>query len=66
MSLFDILIYNYKGIKYSLNDTPNFKDKKLSGRLFSFAIGNEEYLKVFSKKSNSSRSVGWMNWITKM
>jgi len=40
----------YKGIKYSLNDTPNFKDKRLSGRLFSYAIGKEEYLKPLKAK----------------
>ena len=41
----------YKGIKYSLNDAPNFKDKRLSGRLFSYAIGKEEYLKPKDFKS---------------
>ena len=35
----------YKGIKYSLNDTPDYTNKRQSGRLFSYAIGKEEYLK---------------------
>ena len=39
-----------KAIKYTLNDTPNFKDKRLSGRLFSFAIGKEEKIKKKKKK----------------
>ena len=44
----------YKGVKYSLNDTPNFKDKRLSGRLFSYAIGKEEYLKPLKAKDFKS------------
>ena len=44
----------YKGIKYSLNDTPHFKDKRLSGRLFSYAIGKEEYLKPLKAKDFKS------------
>ena len=40
----------YKGIKYSLNDTP----KRLSGRLFSYAIGKEEYLKPLKAKDFKS------------
>ena len=43
----------YKGIKYSLNDAPNFKDKRLSGRLFSYAIG-KEYLKPLKAKDFKS------------
>ena len=39
-------MFEYKGIKYSLNDTP----KRLSGRLFSYAIGKEEYLKPLKAK----------------
>lgn len=44
------MIY-YKGIKYSLNDCPRFVDKKLSGRSFSYAIENEEYLRPLNASS---------------
>ena len=28
----------YKGIKYSLNDTPDYTNKRQSGRLFSYEL----------------------------
>ena len=43
-------MFEYKGIKYSLNDTPDYTNKRQSGRLFSYAIGKEEYLKPLKAK----------------
>ena len=44
----------YKGIKYSLNDTPDYTNKRQSGRLFSYAIWKEEYLKPLKSKDFTS------------
>ena len=47
-------MFEYKGIKYSLNDTPDYTNKRQSGRLFSYAIGKEEYLKPLKAKDFKS------------
>ena len=47
-------MFEYKGIKYSLNDTPDYTNKRQSGRLFSYAIGKEEYLKPLKSKDFKS------------
>ena len=44
----------YKGIKYSLNDIPDRRNKRQVGRIFSYAIGKEEYLKPLKAKDFKS------------
>ena len=59
-------MFEYKGIKYSLNDTPDYTNKRQSGRLFSFAIGKEEYLKPLKAKDFKSAKLEVEKIINKM
>ena len=56
----------YKGIKYSLNDTPDYTNKRQSGRIFYFAIGKEEYLKPLKAKDFKSAKLEVEKIINKM
>ena len=59
-------MFEYKGIKYSLNDTPDYTNKRQSGRLFSYAIGKEEYLKPLKAKDFTSAKLEVEKIINKM